>query len=337
MKKDNFIKLKIALPEIKENILLKDYTSFKIGGRAKYFFLAKTKQDFIKAIKIAKQIGLRFFILGDGSNLLISDKDYDGLAIKYINSEYKIIKSNINISAGARLSELVNLARQNNLSGMEWAIAIPGTVGGAINGDTGAFGNSMKDIIKTVTVLQISNSKLNHTGDALHEQTKIFKNKDCQFGYRDSIFKKNKNLIIISAEIQLKKGDKQKIKTKMMEYLDHRIKIQPLKFASAGSIFKNASLKDIKFFSKFRVKIQNDEKLKLMFENNSISAGYLIEKCQLKGKKIGDIQISEKHSNFIVNLGQGKAEQVLDLIKIIKTKVKEKFGIELQEEIQYLE
>lgn len=328
MNKDDFIKFKKVLPEIKENVFLKNYSNFKIGGLAKYFFIAKTKQDFVKAVKLAKKNNLRFFVLGGGSNLLISNKGYNGLAIKYINSDFKSANSVIKINAGARLSELVDLAWKNSLSGMEWAITIPGTIGGAIKGNAGAFGNSMKDIVKSATVLKISNSKF---------QTKILKNKDCKFDYRDSAFKRDKNLIILSAEIKLKKGDKQEIKAKMKEYLDYRKKTQPLEFASIGSIFENANLNDIKFASKFGKEMRNDAKLKLMFENNSVPAGYLIEKCGLKGKSIGDIQISKKHSNFIVNLGNGKAEQVLDLIKIIKQKVKQKFGVVLREEIQYLD
>ncbi len=286
------------LPDIKKNIFLRNYTTFRIGGPAKYFFVAKTKEDLTKAIQMAKKSNLPFFILGGGSNILVSDKGYNGLVIKIKNQKSKIKNNRILAEAGLALNRLVELSLKNNLTGMEWAVGIPGTIGGAIYGNAGAFKKSMKDLIKEVEVF-----------DTKDEKIKIFKNKDCKFGYRDSIFKKKKNLIILSASLQLKKGKKMKIKEKIKRYLNYRKETQPLNFPSAGSIFKNPK---------------------------NFYAGFLIEKCGLKGKRIGNAKISEKHANFIVNLGNGKAKDVKKLIKLIKKKVKNKFKIELEEEIQYL-
>jgi len=247
---------------------------------------------------MAKKSNLPFFILGGGSNILVSDKGYNGLVIKIKNQKSKIKNNRILAEAGLALNRLVELSLKNNLTGMEWAVGIPGTIGGAIYGNAGAFKKSMKDLIKEVEVF-----------DTKDEKIKIFKNKDCKFGYRDSIFKKKKNLIILSASLQLKKGKKMKIKEKIKRYLNYRKETQPLNFPSAGSIFKNPK---------------------------NFYAGFLIEKCGLKGKRIGNAKISEKHANFIVNLGNGKAKDVKKLIKLIKKKVKNKFKIELEEEIQYL-
>ena len=291
--------------KFKKNVSLAKHTTFKIGGPAKYFYIAKTKQDLIKAIKTAKELNLLFFVLGGGSNLLVADKGFDGLVIKCQMSviNFLQLKAGFKIVAGAGLplEKLVNTSVEKGLTGMEWAIGIPGTLGGAIRGNAGAFGSSIADIIKEVEVLEITENS--------SQQTKIFKNKDCKFGYRDSIFKHNSNLIILSAEIQLKKENKKEIQKKMKEHLKQRKKTQPLGFPSAGSIFKNPK---------------------------GFSAGELIEKCGLKGKKINGAQISEIHSNFIVNLGQAKAKDVEKLIKLVKQKVKQKLGIELGEEIQYL-
>ena len=209
------------------------------------------------------------------------------------------------------------LATENKLAGLEWAAGIPGTVGGAIYGNAGAFGKSIGDAVKSVEVLDVKNLK-----------TKKLKNKDCKFGYRNSMFKQKKNqstkqsfvlgrahkimcsdLVILSVEIRLKKGKKIEIEKKIKEYLEHRKETQPLNFSSAGSIFKNPS---------------------------GFSAGELIEQCGLKGKIVGRAKISEKHANFIVNLGGAKAKDVMKLINLAKSKVKKKFGIELEEEIQYL-
>ena len=302
-KNQNFKNLKKELPEIRKNILLKKHTTFKIGGPAKYFFLAKSKEDLVKAIKTAKKLKLPFFVLGGGSNLLVADEGFKGIVIKAQNAKRKVKKKNsklktIYIESGARLNDVVKICLEESLRGMEWAIGIPGTVGGAIKGNAGAFGSSMKDIVKEVEAF-----------DILSEKIKILKNKDCEFKYRESIFKKKKNLIILSAELEFKKGEKKKIKEKIKEYLNYRKKTQPLKFASAGSIFKNPQ---------------------------SFFTGELIERCGLKGKKIGKVKISEIHGNFIVNLGGGKAKEVVELIKLIKKEVRRKFKIKLEEEIEYL-
>jgi len=257
--------------QFQENIPLKEYTTFKIGGPAKYFFIAKTKESLLEAVQEAKKRRLPIFILGKGSNLLVSDKGYKGLVIK----------------TGEPLSSYVP-------KGLEWAVGIPGTIEGAVYGNAGAFGQSMKDAVESVEVF-----------DAKTEKIKIFKNSDCQFAYRDSIFKKNKNLIILSVKIKTRKSNLNKIK----EYLMHRKKTQPLNFPSAGSVFVNPE---------------------------GYTAGELIEKCGLKGKTIGGAQISNIHANFIINLGNAKSKDVLRLINLAKNKVKKQFGVKLEEEIRIL-
>ena len=290
--------------KFQKNVLLKNYTTFKIGGPAKYFFTAKTKPGLVEAVQAAKKLGLPFFILGGGSNILVSDKGYQGLVINFQFSifnfsptESKQQKSKIVAGAGLTLGKLVNASAKRGLIGLEWAVGIPGTVGGAIQGNAGAFEGSMKDIVKEVEVFDVKSNKV-----------RKLKNRECKFGYRTSIFKKNPNLIILSCQLQLKTGDKQKIKEKIQEYLDYRDRRHP-KEPSAGSIFKNPK---------------------------NISAREIIDKCGLKGKRIGGAQISKIHSNFIVNLNGAEARDVLKLIKLVKKEVKNKFGIKLKEEIQII-
>jgi len=300
---------------LKENISLAKFTSFNIGGRAKYFFEGNNKREIIKAVSLAKQEDLPFFILGGGSNLLVDDKGYQGLVIKIQNSGLKIQKENSNFKvaagAGTSLSLLVSNAAENGLSGLEWTVGIPGTLGGAIYGNAGAFGKSMKDVVKEVEVF-----------DAKDLQVKIYSLEDCRFDYRESIFKKDKNLIILSAVLELKKGEKKEIENKMKRYLSERKKKQPMGFACAGSVFKNPS------FAQTSRRFMTDREL---------SAGELIERCGLKGRSIGGAKISEKHANFIINLGKAKFSDVRRLIDLIKKRVRSKFGIELEEELQYLE
>ena len=208
MENDTFQKLKVLIPGIKRNVLLKNYITFRIGGPAEYFFVAKTKQDLIKAVKAAKKTNLPFFNLGGGSNLLVSDKGFNGLVIKFQISGFRFQEEKVYAEAGAGLGKLVVRSQELGLSGLEWAIGIPGTVGGAIRGNAGAFGASIADIVESVEVLDIQNIKdaKSKTQDL---KSKIFQNRKCKFGYRDSIFKENKNLIILSAVLNLQKGRKE--------------------------------------------------------------------------------------------------------------------------------
>ena len=186
--------------KFKRNISLAKHTTFKIGGPAEYFCMLNNKEDIIKAVKWAKERKLPFFVLGGGSNLLFSEKRYKGLVIK----------------TGTPLFLYVS-------KGLEWAVGIPGTIEGAVYGNIGAFKKSMKDAVESVEVLDVETEKI-----------KVFKNRDCQFSYRDSIFKGNKNLIILSVKIKPKKSNPKKIK----KYLNYRKETQPLNFPSAGSVLR---------------------------------------------------------------------------------------------------
>ena len=344
--------IKKLLPKIKKNVLLKDYTTFRIGGPAKYFLETEKKEDIVRVISAAKKFNLPFFILGGGSNLLVSDKGFKELVIKIKNKELKVKNNKIFVEAGVVLNQLVNTALKNNLSGLEWAAGIPGTVGGAICGNAGAFNKSTGDLVKNVEVLEVANCKI-----------KILNNKDCNFRYRDSIFKHKKNLIVLSATLQLKKINRKEIKERIKKYLNYRKETQPLNYPSAGSIFKNpkgfsggelgeeakkqkasslcganACIDKSSSLATERAKISKGGKERIFFDfaAASFAAARMIEECGLKGKRIGNVKISEKHANFIVNLGQGKAKDVKKLIELAKKRVKKKFGIDLKEEICYL-
>jgi UDP-N-acetylmuramate dehydrogenase len=319
--------IKKLLPKVKENVSLKDYTTFRIGGKARYFFETKTKKDIIQAIKTAKKIGLPFFILGGGSNVLISDEGIEGLVIKIQNSKLKVKNCNskskiICAEAGTSLSLLVSKAKQNNLSGLEWAAGIPGTVGGAVWINASAFGRAFGDFVKRVEVLDTENLKI-----------KKIPKKECKFSYKKSIFQKRKNYIILEAELILKKGNKKDIERKIQEYLKRKKESQPLNFPSAGCVFKNVKIQNSKFKIKEKSLFKKFPELKNFIENGQIPAGYLIEKAGLSGKKIGKAMISKKHANFILNLGKAKAEDVKKLIRLVKRKVKKVFQIDLMEEI----
>lgn len=286
------------IPGLEKQVCLRDYTTFKIGGRAKYFFATKKTEDLISVILIAKEFGLPFFILGSGSNLLIADSGFDGLVIKVNNKSLKVENDKIIAEAGVILGQLVNVALKHSLTGLEWAVGIPGTIGGAVYGNAGAFGKAIGDSVLNVKVFDIKTGKI-----------KKISKKTCRFGYRNSLFKKNKNLVILQIALKLKKSAKVAIEEEMKANLNYKAKTQPLNFPSAGCVFQNPK---------------------------ELFAGKLIENCGLKGKMIGNAKISEKHSNFIINLGKGEAKDVKKLINLVKNKVKKKFGLNLIEEIQYL-
>jgi UDP-N-acetylmuramate dehydrogenase len=302
-----------------KNILLRDYTTFQIGGPAQYFFSAKTKNDLIKAISWAEERGLPYFILGGGSNLLVADRGYRGLVIKLQNANYRLQATKVFAEAAVMLGELVMASAEAGLSGLEWAGGIPGTVGGAIRGNAGAFGTSMQNLVKVVEVIDVKNKKI-----------KSFKNKDCQFAYRNSIFKKNPNFIILSAELKLKRENREKIKKRIEEYLNYR-RQRHISLPSAGSVFKNIELEKLpkNFFRKF-------PEAKQKVKENVLPTAYLIAECGLLGKKKGGAMISRKHPNFIVNFKGAKAREVLWLINLIKKSIKNKFGIIPEEEICFL-
>ncbi|MFH1841408.1 MAG: UDP-N-acetylmuramate dehydrogenase [Candidatus Nealsonbacteria bacterium] len=313
-------KLIELLPGVKEKVKLAKYTTFQIGGQARYFFEAKNKRDLILAIEAAKKTKTPFFILGGGSNLLFSDKGYKGLIVKIQNSNLEVNGSKITAGAGLTFGKLVRFSAEEGLLGLEWGAGIPGQVGGAVFGNAGAFGGSIADSVKRIEILKTKSSV----------EFRWIKKEDCKFGYRDSFLKKNKSFIIFSCELQLKKGDKQKIKEKIQEYLNYRKKKHPQQ-PSAGSVFKNINTK--KLNSNFLKKFPEAKKV---IKENILPAAYLIDQVGLKGKRIGGVKISELHPNFIINLNGGKAEDVLKLIKLVKEKIRKKFKILLEEEIQIL-
>ncbi len=283
--------------KIRRNVPLKDHTTFRIGGKAKYFFIAKNKKDLVSAVELAKKKKLPIFLLGGGSNVLIPERGFGGLVIKIKNSKFGIQNYSIFSEAGVSLGQLVNAAASAGLVGLEWAAGIPGTLGGAIYGNAGWPRNrkNISSVIESVEVLE-----------TLPEfKIKEYKLKDCKFGYRDSVFKHKPGLVILSAKFKLKKGSKNKIRKEISNILKIRREKIPFGF-SAGSVFKNPK---------------------------GYFAAKLIEECGLKGKTIGGAKISEKHANFIINFKGAKEKDVKKLIILAKKEVKKKFNVGLEEEI----
>lgn len=281
-----------------KDAILSDYTSFKIGGPAG--LLVKPDSDLKVSCLIEKcrVLGLKYLILGKGSNVLISDLGYNGIVIctSELNRCNYLGNGIIECSAGAMLSKLCNFALENGLSGVEFAFGIPGSVGGAIYMNAGAYGGEMKDI----TI------KCNHITQ--NSCFGSFENNEINFDYRSSVYCEN-GYFITGLLVQLSKGDKKAIKTRMIELGNLRKEKQPYEFPSAGSIFKRPT---------------------------GYYAGALIEACGLKGKRIGGAMVSDKHAGFIINTGNATANDVLELIETIKETVFHEKGVSLETEIKYI-
>ena len=282
---------------ISKNVPLKDFTYTKIGGQADYLTIPKTIDELKKAIKFADDKKIPWLILGNGSNVLIRDGGIEGLVILTT----ALIKTTVNkkiitVQAGAPIIEISELARDHSLSGLEFACGIPGSVGGAIYMNAGAYGGEIKDICKSVTVLSSQGEVKKLTPDHLN------------FSYRTSSVSEN-NWIVLEVEFELQDGDKKSIISKMEELTFLRESKQPLEFPSCGSVFKRPE---------------------------GYFAGKLIQDAGLQGTQIGGAQVSIKHAGFIINKKDATAKDYLDLVKYIQKTVKDKFGVELEKEVRVI-
>lgn len=319
--------------KIEKNISLSKHSNYKIGGRAKFFFEAKSIKDIKDAVLWAKANKQKIFLLGGGTNLLFSDRGYNGLVIKVSINHLSAKGLRIYVGAGVSVEDLLKFAVKNKLSGLEWAGGLPGAVGGAIRGNAGAFKGETKDNIESVESFNLKTLK-----------TIVCKNKACQFSYRTSFFKKKDgDYIITSAVIKLKYGDPKAIQSAIQDKIDFRKSRHPLEYPNSGSVFKNISLsqvvkeKTLEYQESVRQASYNLRGVTVPIKNDPfpvIPTAFLISAVGLKGKKSGGAMISTKHPNFIVNVKKAKAKDILALIKLVKVTLKRKFGIKAEEEVQ---
>ncbi|MDE6661947.1 MAG: UDP-N-acetylmuramate dehydrogenase [Lachnospiraceae bacterium] len=291
-----------------ENIIPKDrmlfeepmsrHTTFRVGGEAECLIQIKEEEELIKLVPYLNRVGQRYFILGNGSNLLVGDKGYRGIVISLGGGMNKIeVDGNrICVQAGALLSQTAIAAREAGLSGMEFAVGIPGSVGGGIVMNAGAYDGEMKQITESVKVMDVEGRILTLDNDTM------------EFGYRTSIIK-NRPFIVLEVVLRLQAGDKEKIQQKMDELMAKRISKQPLNFPSAGSTFKRPE---------------------------GYFAGKLIMDAGMRGYSIGGARVSDKHCGFIVNTGTATAADIKEVIEEVQERVKERFRVTLEPEVVFL-
>jgi len=278
---------------------LKKHTTFGVGGTSSIFAYPKDKQDLVKLLEYTSKENIKIFFIGSGSNLLISDNGFDGVIIS-LKKSFKNFEINnsleANIGTGVMLGHMVRELTKKSVKGLESLVGVPGTLGGALIMNAGAYGSEISNYLISIKVLDLDGNE------------KIYKKEDINFSYRFSSISKTD--IVIEAKFKFKKGNLSNIIKNRSSASQKRRNNQPLQFRSAGSIFKNPK--------------------------SDMAAGYLIDKSNLKGTRIGDAEISTKHANFIINHGKASSNDILKLIKIIKNTVKQNFNINLELEVNLL-
>ena len=319
----NFDQLKQRLgPALKAEEPLANHVTFKIGGPAKYFYIAKTSDDFVTALDTARQAGLAYFILGSGSNLLVSDQGFDGLVIKPENNHFTIDHETVMAESGTLVIDLLEATLQNNLIGWSWAAGLPGTIGGAVRGNAGAYGKAMSDIVISAR---------------LYQDGKVFElaNKQLGFSYRHSKIK-DEPTVVLSVVMKLVHGDIAQERVEVNRYNQRREQTQPLNYPNSGCVFKNVDLKEQTIDQAKVMKALDitEAEFAEATKFQKLPVSFILDHLNFKGKKIGGAQVSDKHAAFIVNTGTAKAQDVIMLISDIKMHVRDELGIQLQEEIQ---
>ena len=287
----------LAKENIKENEPMKNHISFKTGGCARYFVTPECSDEVIAVIDALKKEKVPYTVIGNGSNLLFSDKGFDG-AVVCIGKKMSSVSADgvsVTAQAGALLSRISSVATANSLTGFEFASGIPGSLGGALVMNAGAYGGEMKDVVRTTTYVDASG------------KIKTISSEEHQFGYRKSVFKNGD--VILSSVIELKKGDIEEIKAKCEELNTRRREKQPLEYPSAGSTFKRP---EGHFASK------------------------LIDDASLRGYRVGGAMVSEKHCGFVINYDNATSMDIFNLMKEIKRTVYDKFGVVLEPEVRLI-
>lgn len=286
----------------KDSILVDEpmsrHTTFRVGGPADFFVTPKAKEEVRDVIRICKEAGMPYYIIGNGSNLLVSDAGYRGVIVQIYKemNEVKVEGDLVKAQAGALLSGIAAKALAAELTGFEFASGIPGTIGGACVMNAGAYGGEMKDVLEFVTVL---------TGEG--KIIELGRN-ELELGYRTSVIAK-KGYIVLGAVLKLERGDGEKIKTYMDELKEKRVTKQPLEYPSAGSTFKRPE---------------------------GYFAGKLIEDAGLRGFQVGGAQVSEKHCGFVINRDHATAADIMELMRQVQIRVKENSGVDLEPEVKRL-
>jgi len=307
-----------AIPnlQILEQIPLSRYTRFEIGGPAGALADASTEKALIETLRAIRECGLRHTIIGGGTNLIVDDNGFPGVVLRYTARQIQVRGESVEVEAGAALQDLVDRTVECGLRGLETMTGIPGWVGGAIYGNAGAYGHSIQESVESVRLFD---------GTGIRE----IGNSECQFHYRESIFKRQKEWIVLSARLRLDRTDAQKLHATAEEILRIRNQKYPVTMRCAGSIFKNLLLAELP--ESVRASVPEG-----VIREGKVPSAYFLDLAGAKGMSRGAVRVADYHANLIYNPGSGNAAELRSLITELKDRVRERFGLELEEEVQYL-
>ena len=304
---------------LQENIPLAPFTSFGIGGPARFLVEAGSTEELRDAVRFARQRGVDFYLLGGGTNLLVSDSGFDGLVIRVKFDAVRLAGKGVEAEAGADLTGLVRSVANWGLAGMEPLAGIPGMLGGAIRGNAGAYGSCIGELCTTVRVL---NSKTLEFAELSREE--------CRFAYRNSRFKRDPGLIVVSAQLALSPSASEEIRHRVEATVARRTarKLQCEK--SAGSFFMNPVVTDAGLIERFEADRE------VICRDGRVPAGWLIEQAGLRNQRVGGARVSSLHANYLINTGGARAEEIVTLARLVKERVRAVTGVQLQEEASFL-
>lgn len=301
---------------IRENASLAHHTRFAVGGPARVMADAWTEAALIEALREIRDSAELHTVMGGGSNLVAADEGYPGVVLRYTNSSIEFAGDTARVAGGAVLQDLVDASIAQGLKGLETMSGIPGWVGGAVYGNAGAYGHSIHERVRGVRYLE---------GECVHE----IGNAACEFAYRESIFKRRKDWIVLSVTLRLERADAAELKASAERILKIRNEKYPPTMRCAGSIFKNLLWSELS--AAVRAQIPP-----VVIREGKVPSAYFLEQAGAKGLVRGGIRVADYHANLIYNDGSGRAREVRELIADLKRRVHERFGLELQEEVQYL-
>lgn len=306
---------------VRENVPLAPFTTFRVGGKARYYSEASGAIELSEIFDYAEKHELPLFVFGGGSNVLFSDQGFPGIVVRVTDGSIRIFHDTLTVGAGMPLSNVVWAAKDAELQGIEKLAGIPGSFGGAVRGNAGAFGTEIGQYVVSVKVLS------RHTG-----MVQEYGHAECQFSYRNSIFKKNPDLVIVSVEIRLvpEVQDRATLGRIIKETIATREAKHPQSAKCAGSFFMNPVVKDEKLLKEFEKDTGHPSK------DGKLPAGWLIDHVGLRGKSIGGAQVSPLHPNYLINTGNATATEIVMLASLIKTRVRDELHVRLEEEAQYV-
>lgn len=295
---------KVLDGRVRNDIILAPFTSFGIGGQARYFFIAGTPTDIVRAVRAAREMGLKFFVLGGGSNILFDDAGYTGLVIKDETDKFSANGDVVSALSGAVVDKMVDATVEAGLGGLEYAAGIRGTIGGAVYGNAGAFGHAINEILESAVI---------YSGD---DRIEIVNRDYFRFEYRKSRLSESED-IVLSVKLQLHHEDKARLTEIVNERRRFRKEHHPVGLGSAGSVYKN---------------------LRSLDDPTKVTpAGKILEDAGVRGMAVGAAAVFEKHCNIVVNRGNATSRDVKLLVQMMGDAAKEKFGIDLQKEIMYID